>query len=163
MAQLEASRPARGKGKGRKNLVCPLSRQPFLHPVIAADGNTFERKEIERWLETHDFSPVTKEPLAHRELIPNLAIRHAIEEQQSAPEGKQKQPDKARSGKAKEKAKRQERARAEAAAATAVDEESEEDDDDEEEEGEGSSATTSTKSTSSLRPPAPTSSSLAAW
>lgn len=58
------------------SLLCPVTKKIFIDPVLAADGETYEREAIEAWLETHDVSPATQEALAHKQLIPNkLAIR----------------------------------------------------------------------------------------
>ena len=46
-------------------------------PVLAADGHTYEREAIERWLENNDESPVTGGILRHTRLIPNV-IRKCI-------------------------------------------------------------------------------------
>jgi hypothetical protein len=51
-------------------------------PVVAADGNTYEREAIEAWLRTHDTSPMTNQQLPHKALVPNLALRSSILEQQ---------------------------------------------------------------------------------
>ena len=34
-------------------------------PVVASDGFTYERKSIEDWMEGHDVSPTTNQPLEH--------------------------------------------------------------------------------------------------
>ena len=47
-------------------------------PVVANDGHSYERAAIAAWLETHDTSPMTNDPLAHKHLTPNIAIRSAI-------------------------------------------------------------------------------------
>ena len=49
-------------------------------PVVAADGQTYERKWIEEWLQSHDTSPVTNERLEHRVLVPNRSIRTQVRE-----------------------------------------------------------------------------------
>ena len=50
-------------------------------PHIAADGFTYEGDLIRSWLGTgSDTSPMTNLPLEHDELIPNLALRSAIQE-----------------------------------------------------------------------------------
>ncbi|CAH2033409.1 unnamed protein product [Thlaspi arvense] len=50
-------------------------------PHIAADGFTYEAESIKKWLSTgHDTSPMTNLKLSHRTLIPNRALRSAIEE-----------------------------------------------------------------------------------
>ena len=63
-----------------EQLKCPISRELMVDPVIAADGNTYERKEIERWLETRDTSPLTNQRLEHRFLTTNRAVKQQIEE-----------------------------------------------------------------------------------
>ena len=49
-------------------------------PVIASDGITYNRSEIEEWFKKHDTSPKTGEILKSKGLIPNISIRNAIEE-----------------------------------------------------------------------------------
>ena len=39
-------------------------------PIVAADGHTYNRVEIEKWLKEHDTSPLNHEPLDHKMLIP---------------------------------------------------------------------------------------------
>lgn len=34
------------------DIKCPISCMIFVDPVITADGHTYERSEIERWLKT---------------------------------------------------------------------------------------------------------------
>ncbi len=43
--------------------------QLLVDPVIAADGFTYEREAIELWLQGHDTSPRTNQPLEHKILI----------------------------------------------------------------------------------------------
>eukprot|EP00434_Breviolum_minutum_P014757 symbB.v1.2.013011.t1/scaffold914.1/size160365/4 len=51
----------------------------FAHTVLAADGFTYERQAIEKWLSMHNTSPMTGAVLAHRYLTENFALRHLIE------------------------------------------------------------------------------------
>ncbi|CAI7833804.1 unnamed protein product, partial [Closterium sp. NIES-53] len=44
-------------------------------PVVAADGFTYERSSIERWLLTNSVSPRTGQPLAHKHLTPNHTLK----------------------------------------------------------------------------------------
>ena len=45
-------------------------------PVMpAADGHSYERKQIERWLATKSTSPMTGEALQHTHTFPNHALR----------------------------------------------------------------------------------------
>ena len=47
-------------------------------PVIASDGNTYDRIYIENWFENNDTSPITNEPLDNKNLIPNRLVRDII-------------------------------------------------------------------------------------
>ncbi|KAM0858590.1 hypothetical protein ACQ4PT_047736 [Festuca glaucescens] len=61
--------------------ICPISQDVMNDPHIAADGFTYEGDLIRSWLSTgSDTSPMTNLPLEHDELIPNLALRSAIQE-----------------------------------------------------------------------------------
>jgi len=61
-------------------LVCPITHDLMVEPAIASDGFTYERKAIISWLSRHDRSPVTNEKLSSRLLIPNYAIKQAVQE-----------------------------------------------------------------------------------
>ncbi|WVZ82386.1 hypothetical protein U9M48_029653 [Paspalum notatum var. saurae] len=61
--------------------ICPISQDVMIDPHIAADGFTYEAKAIKSWLDSgHDTSPMTNMRLEHDELIPNRALRSAIQE-----------------------------------------------------------------------------------
>ncbi|WIA09753.1 hypothetical protein OEZ85_009131 [Tetradesmus obliquus] len=64
--------------------LCPITHDVMEWPVVAADGFTYERQEIEEWLSTHNTSPVTNAALEHKQLVPNHALRSAIKEAQQA-------------------------------------------------------------------------------
>ena len=49
-------------------------------PVSCADGHSYEREHITRWLLESQLSPVTGAPLLSPDLRPNHALRNAIEE-----------------------------------------------------------------------------------
>lgn len=50
-------------------------------PQVAADGFTYEAEAISSWLESgHETSPMTNTKLLHTKLVPNLALRSAIQE-----------------------------------------------------------------------------------
>ena len=52
-------------------------------PHIAADGFTYEGDAIKDWIQRgHTMSPMTYLNLTHHELIPNNALRFAIQEWQ---------------------------------------------------------------------------------
>ena len=47
-------------------------------PVVASDGHTYNREDIQNWFKHHDTSPHTNEPFEHKILIPNIAMRKQI-------------------------------------------------------------------------------------
>lgn len=57
---------------------CPITGVPMIEPVVAADGHTYERNAIARWLQTSSRSPLTGEILAHRELVPNYLLLSSL-------------------------------------------------------------------------------------
>jgi hypothetical protein len=60
---------------------CPIGLGFMKDPVVAADGHTYERKQIEAWFASPQFSdlpvksPKTNVPLEHTMLIPNHALK----------------------------------------------------------------------------------------
>ncbi|XP_042433976.1 U-box domain-containing protein 33-like isoform X2 [Zingiber officinale] len=60
--------------------ICPILKELMKDPQIAADGFTYEAEAIREWLDSgRDTSPMTNLKLSHLELIPNHALRHAIQ------------------------------------------------------------------------------------
>ena len=43
-------------------------------------GHTYEKCEIEKWIDKHHNDPLTKNPLEKSDLIPNFAMKNLIEE-----------------------------------------------------------------------------------
>jgi hypothetical protein len=59
---------------------CPITGFPMVEPVVAADGHTYERVAIQRWLATSDKSPMTGSILIHKELVPNYGLMSSVRE-----------------------------------------------------------------------------------
>jgi len=79
MAQVETRRADEALRKRiEPDFMCPIMHERMNEPVLAADGHTYERQAIERWLQMHNTSPMTGAPLAHRYLTENFALRHLI-------------------------------------------------------------------------------------
>ena len=76
---------ANNKGQQAKSvkippeLLCPTSKQIMKDPVLASDGHTYERANIEAYLKQHNQSPVTGEPMQHSFVFPNHYIKQLIE------------------------------------------------------------------------------------
>ena len=86
---LQAKKPAAspkaagagGAGSYPEAFVCPLTHKLFLDPVFTCDGITYDRKAIEEWFrQGNKSSPVTGDLLEHTDLVPNLAIRRAVDQ-----------------------------------------------------------------------------------
>lgn len=56
---------------------CPISYEIMFDPVITTAGITYERKNIEKWLETNDTDPITRHSIK-KDLISNLLIKKMI-------------------------------------------------------------------------------------
>jgi hypothetical protein len=52
---------------------------------VAADGHTYERGAIARWLTTSDKSPLTGSILPHKNLVPNYMLLSSLQEAIKAP------------------------------------------------------------------------------
>ena len=61
-------------------LMCPITHQVMIDPVVAKDGNTYEREAIQSWFKKSPTSPVTSEYMDSQELLPNHAMRSIIKE-----------------------------------------------------------------------------------
>lgn len=60
--------------------LCPITGEVMTDPVSTVDGHTYERDAIERWLRTHDTSPMTGAKLMRKDLTPAISLRQLIEE-----------------------------------------------------------------------------------
>lgn len=58
---------------------CPITYCIMSDPVIGIDGHTYEKSAIELWLSTSNKSPLTKQLMTVRDLVPNIALRNTIE------------------------------------------------------------------------------------
>ena len=47
--------------------------------LCVGDGHSYEEAAISEWLQSHDTSPVTGQPLATTDLLPNHALRQMIQ------------------------------------------------------------------------------------
>ncbi|KAJ7962401.1 putative U-box domain-containing protein kinase family protein [Quillaja saponaria] len=61
--------------------ICPIFQELMRDPHVAADGYTYEAEALRGWLDSgHDTSPMTNNKLAHNHLVPNRALRSAIQD-----------------------------------------------------------------------------------
>ena len=69
-----------GGVRRRSPEIASITMETMTDPVFAADGHVYDRASIESFLETHDTSPLTNEPLATKSLTPNDALRSRLRE-----------------------------------------------------------------------------------
>ena len=62
--------------------MCPITQEVMADPVVAADGHTYERAAIERWVAKKMTSPRTGGALESATIFPNHSIRRQIREWQ---------------------------------------------------------------------------------
>ena len=67
-----------------EDFTCPITQDLMNDPVIVADGHTYERTAIERWLQTNTMSPKSGTELECKMLFPNHSMRGQIREWQEA-------------------------------------------------------------------------------
>ncbi|KAJ9681459.1 hypothetical protein PVL29_020364 [Vitis rotundifolia] len=61
--------------------ICPIFQEIMQDPCVAADGFTYEAEALRGWLDGgHSTSPMTNLKLGHLNLVPNRALRSAIQE-----------------------------------------------------------------------------------
>ena len=63
-----------------RELECPISFDLMREPVIADDGTTYDRAQIEAWLRKHNTSPVTGAEMRTKRLVPNYPMRIQIQQ-----------------------------------------------------------------------------------
>eukprot|EP00658_Telonema_sp_P-2_P060582 TRINITY_DN49470_c0_g1_i1.p1 TRINITY_DN49470_c0_g1~~TRINITY_DN49470_c0_g1_i1.p1 ORF type:complete len:829 (-),score=171.09 TRINITY_DN49470_c0_g1_i1:117-2603(-) len=63
-----------------ESFLCSITSEIMTDPVMDPDGYTYERDSIAEWLDRNPTSPHTRAPLQANQLIPNRALREAIEE-----------------------------------------------------------------------------------
>jgi hypothetical protein len=59
---------------------CPITGEPMVDPVVAADGHTYERAAIARWFHSNNKSPLTGSVVPHKHLVPNYVLLSSIQE-----------------------------------------------------------------------------------
>lgn len=84
--KLKKSHSFKGGAAGDDHLLglpyefrCPISGEIMIDPVVLANGQTFDRPCIQRWLnEGNRTCPQTQQVLSHTVLIPNHLVREVI-------------------------------------------------------------------------------------
>ncbi|KAK9909205.1 hypothetical protein WJX75_008707 [Coccomyxa subellipsoidea] len=78
MAALRMNADTIEEDEAPDSFCCPITHEILRDPVVACDGYSYERGPITNWLQTHNTSPMTNEPLESKYLVPNRALLAAI-------------------------------------------------------------------------------------
>jgi hypothetical protein len=73
----------------QSSIRCPITLEPFVDPVIAADGHTYERSAIMQLFgldRSLRVSPLTRAPFANYNLIPNFSMRSLVRDAGHVPD-----------------------------------------------------------------------------
>jgi hypothetical protein len=62
-----------------EDLKCPITKCYFREPVVAEDGFTYEKKEIQRWFTKNKSSPCTNIELTHPNLHDNIFMKQTVD------------------------------------------------------------------------------------
>lgn len=61
--------------------LCPISQEIMRDPVIAENGFSYERSDIQQWFDDgNSLSPDTGLPLKHKNLVPNINLKKSIQD-----------------------------------------------------------------------------------
>jgi large subunit ribosomal protein L40e len=61
-----------------EHLLCPITGEAMVDPVIDPEGYTYEKEAILSWVNRNGTSPMTRNPLSANQLTPNRALRDAL-------------------------------------------------------------------------------------
>lgn len=62
------------------HFICPITREVMLYPVVASDGQSYEKFAIVAWLKEHNTSPMTNKIMKSNKIIQNFTLRSMIRE-----------------------------------------------------------------------------------
>ena len=62
-----------------KDWICPISFKLMKVPVVAEDGYSYEKTEIETWLQKNATSPMNRSAITNKKLYKNTALAVAIQ------------------------------------------------------------------------------------
>lgn len=63
-----------------QDLCCPINLDLLVDPVLGSDGHTYSRAAIVNYLQQHSISPITRQAMSIRELVPNRLIASMVEQ-----------------------------------------------------------------------------------
>jgi len=81
VSDLYPSNPVQFREEIPISFICPISQELMRNPVIVTEsGQTYEKSSIETWLKNKNTDPLTNIQLKSKNIIPNYALKGAIDE-----------------------------------------------------------------------------------
>lgn len=62
----------------------PVTKKLLIDPVTIPNGQTYERKDIEEYIDQNHKDPLSGQPLERNQLVPNLNLKYALEKYNSS-------------------------------------------------------------------------------
>jgi len=62
-----------------QSFMCPITMEVMKDPWMDSDGNSYEKDAIFQWVQLHQTSPITRNPMSLSQLVPNRALKELIE------------------------------------------------------------------------------------
>ncbi len=66
-----------------QTFMCPITMEVMKEPWMDTDGNSYEKEAIFNWVQLHQNSPITRNPMNTSQLVPNRALKDLIEQYMS--------------------------------------------------------------------------------
>ena len=68
------------ESEAHSEMVCPLTKQLFVDPVITTFGHSYERKALLEYVREHgSIDPVAQKPIDTSQLTPNVTLKKLME------------------------------------------------------------------------------------
>eukprot|EP00906_Rhabdomonas_costata_P025003 RCo035834 len=67
-------------GEPPSDMLCPITHELMITPVMDREGHNFEKQAITQWLSSHSECPVGREPLTADQLYLNRGLKQQIED-----------------------------------------------------------------------------------
>jgi hypothetical protein len=67
------------ESEARSEIVCPLTKQLFVDPVVTVYGHSYEREALLKYVREHgSIDPIAQRPINIGQLTPNTVVKNLI-------------------------------------------------------------------------------------
>jgi STIP1 homology and U-box containing protein 1 len=75
---VSSSGSAHARDDAPEHLTCPITFEVMTEPVVTPSGTSYQRAAIEAYVDRRGEDPVSRQPLARSQLVPNHGLRAAV-------------------------------------------------------------------------------------